>query len=144
MAKERTFYGTIQLINGVKRFAPKFPKIWQHVLNQLKEGQICVIYFKIVKRVRSLSSNNLYWLYLSIIEQESGEDEDTLHEIFKKEFLPWEVKKKFGITYEKLTSTTELSTDEFSVYMRRIEALTGILIPDTEGWKNERDSAPTL
>lgn len=144
MSKERTFYGTIQKINGLHKFVPTEQKLWQTMLNKLKEGQICVVYFKICKRIRSIPQNNLYHLYLSVIESETGEEHDDLHLFFKKEFLPWEITQKWGRRFVKLTSTTDLSVDEFMDYMAKIERLTEIPIPDTKGFKEERDSAPTL
>lgn len=144
MSKERTFHGKIQNINGLHKFVPDAQKLWQTMLNKLKEGQICVVYFKICKRIRSLPQNNLYHLYLSVIEAETGEDHDDLHRFFKKEFLPHEIKQKWGRTFEKLTSTTDLSVDEFMDYLSKIERLTEIPIPDTQSFVRERDSAPML
>jgi hypothetical protein len=140
----KTFNGTVKTIDGVKRFVPLYPALWQTALNKCKDDQPATIYFKEVKQVRSLKSNSLYWVYLGIIEAETGNEVEDLHRLFKKKFLPYSVKEVFGEKLLKLTSTTELSTDEFSDYMRKIERETGILVPDTKIYKDERDSAPML
>lgn len=142
--KFRTFTGLIQVIDGKKRFVPNHPALWQHRINKCPEGQAVEVDFREIKKIRSLSQNNLYWLYLNIIEEETGEEVDDLHRIFKKKFLPFEVKEKFGEKFLKLTSTTELTTDQFMEYMAKIERETGVPIPDVKGYKDERDSAPLL
>jgi uncharacterized protein YbcI len=137
----KTFNGTVKTVDGVKRFVPLYPALWGTMLNKCKEDQPATIYFKEIKQVRSLKSNSLYWVYLGIIESETGNEVDDLHKLFKKKFLPWKIKEVYGEKLLKLTSTTELSTDEFSEYMLKIERETGIPIPDPKAYKENRDSA---
>ena len=144
MTKERSFSGTVKAIDGVKRFVPNYPALWQHRLNKCKDGQVCEIDFRENKKIRSLRQNNLYWLYLGVIEAETGNEIDDLHRLFKKKFLPWKIKNMYGEQILQLTSTTELTSDEFTEYLMKIERLTGIPIPDVKGYAEERDSAPLL
>ncbi len=101
-----------------------------------------------VVMTRSLSQNNLYWLYLEEIEIETGNSANDLHEFFKREFLPPQfitVKLKGKSIERKIPrSTTDLSKLEFGTYMEKICALTNVPIPDTEAHNLARDLAPTL
>ena len=95
-------------------------------------GKKCLI--EIPKSTRSLSQNNLYWHYLSVIEAETGNTAEELHEYFRRTLLP----AKF-ITIEidgknkeiKIPrSTTELSKIEFGEYLDKICAETNVPIPN--------------
>ena len=90
------------------------------------------------KRVRSLKANALYWLFLELIEHETGNNSMDLHAYFSKQFLPNRIIKIHGkkgdYDFERVTSTTELSSNEFSEYMEKISALTSVAIPDTKSW----------
>ena len=83
---------------------------------------------------RSLSQNALYWVYLTKIALETGDDTDDLHEVFKKMFLPRRIvrvgKSKKDVSI--LGSTTKLKKHEFGEYMDKIERRTEILIPTKE------------
>lgn len=94
---------------------------------------------KIYREIRSLRQNSLYWLWLTIIEYETGNDKNYLHEkVFGKKYLKQiEVK----VTYPKeeiITknqSTTELDTKEFKIYLNKIhlemaENMPEIQLPD--------------
>lgn len=96
--------------------------------------------FKLVieDRKRTLPQNSLYWAYLHIISRETGNDIDDLHNSFRYSFLPPQFIEVNNINTNKvdmvssLRSTTSLSTAEFTEYMQRIEAETGIPIPNPE------------
>lgn len=103
---------------------------FQKYLSNLS-GEVEVIVRKKEKR-RSLSQNSFYRVYLEIISDDTGEDVDVMHEVFKKEFLPARKVKVLGIESEIPPSTTELSTGEFNDYLKKIEALTGTPIPDSK------------
>lgn len=79
---------------------------------------------------RSLSQNNFYWLYLGVIEQETGNWAEDLHELFKRKFLKKQFKKILGAEVVLPGSTAALSKVEFGEYMEKICAETGVPIPD--------------
>lgn len=87
---------------------------------------------------RTLPQNSLYWAYLHIISRETGNDIQDLHYSFRFSFLePQLVEvsdfKKGGRTMvAELRSTTSLSKQEFTDYLERICAETGIPIPNAE------------
>lgn len=87
---------------------------------------------------RTLPQNSLYWAYLHIISRETGNDIEDLHYSFRFSFLEPQLVEvsdfnKGGKTMvAELRSTTSLSKQEFTDYLERICAETGIPIPDPE------------
>ena len=88
---------------------------------------------KIVKR--SLSQNSLYWLWLSCLEAETGNDADDLHDYFKKKYLQPTTVVVFGVVENKYT-TTNLDTKQFKAYLDKIQIFAStelaINLPDPE------------
>lgn len=82
------------------------------------------------KEQRTLKQNAYYRVYLTIISQETGDDEDSLHELFKRVCLPQKKIRALGKEIEIPATTTKLSKSEFTTYITNIEVLTGILSPD--------------
>lgn len=112
------------------------------------------------KRNRSREQNSLYWKWLTVIEQETGQDRESLHEHYKGRFLA-RILVRDDIRYATMsqrvkqvrndgmhdiadamrsdimfmTSTSVLSTKQFSEYMDCIErdvANFGITLPQPE------------
>lgn len=81
---------------------------------------------------RTTKQNNYYWAYLGIIEDDTGELADDLHEFFKRKLLPPVFKTILGTEVKLPASTTKLDPLEFTEYISKIEALTGIPAPDPE------------
>lgn len=83
---------------------------------------------------RSLSQNNLYWLWLTCIEQETGTHRNFYHEYFTKKYLPKDSAIVFGRIIEIQPTTTSQDTKQFSMYLENIrievEAELGIMLPD--------------
>lgn len=124
------------------KFVPKFfgkvddygkltldaPQTYEDYLRGLK-GVVEVLVYP-WRRKRSLKQNSLYWAFINLIAEETGEDEDSLHELFKKKFCPKEVSTVLGEEVEYYQSTTKLSKQEFTQYLDRISAFSGIPIPN--------------
>ena len=91
---------------------------------------------EIVKGKRSIDQNKLYWSYLTIISDETGNSVRSLHEVFKKEFLPprfSQIMIKDQIFQHELpASTTDLDKSQFIDYLDKIASLTEIPIPNYE------------
>lgn len=81
---------------------------------------------------RSQSQNNYYWLYLGIIERETGNDSNDLHEYFKRIFLPPKFINVMGKELKVPSSTSKLNKIQFGEYLEKICALTGVQLPDPE------------
>lgn len=98
------------------------------------EGKELVL--KHQKPKRSLSQNAYYWVYLGVIERETGNDANELHDFFRSKLLPPKTVcirgNKDKHYFERPTSTTELNKLEFGDYLDKICAMTNVPIPDRE------------
>lgn len=93
---------------------------------------------------RTIQQNKLYWKYLGIIENETGNSADDLHEFFKKKFLGLRAIKMFDEDFEVSNSSTALGKLEFGEYMDKISALTNIPIPDTKQYYKKLEEVELL
>lgn len=102
--------------------------------------------FKIENQVttRSLSQNALYWMYLGIIEQETGNVANDMHEYFRRTLLLPVFVKVFGKEIKIPSSTKGLSKTAFGEYIEKIVAATNVPIPDTEDFNKWKDSSPLV
>ena len=93
------------------------------VISQIKRLDIKKLYtVEIILRNtnRSISQNSLYWLWLTCIEHETGNDRNDLHDLFKGMFiLPVEV-EVLGHKIIKHT-TTDKDTAQFKQYLDKIQ-----------------------
>jgi len=76
------------------------------------------------------NQNGLYWKYLSIIEDDTGNNMYHMHEYFKRIFLIPQFIDVFGKQIKIPGSTRNMKRKQFSEYMEKICALTDIPIPD--------------
>lgn len=79
---------------------------------------------------RSRSQNNLYWVFLHAIAKETGNDADDIHEYAKRKFLPPRFITINGEEYKIPGTTTGLSKNDFSEYMDKVSAWSGVPIPN--------------
>lgn len=86
------------------------------------------------KNHRSDNQNKLYWAYLGLIEEETGDFASDLHEYFKRALLPPTFIKVLGKTVKIPRSTTDLTKGEMVEYLLKINALTGVAVPDPKDW----------
>lgn len=88
------------------------------------------------RELRSKDQNALYWLWLTCIMAETGNDKDDLHIVFGKKYLPKESRVLYGESVEITTSTTSLDTAQFTYYLNRIQQFAnselGIYLPNPE------------
>jgi len=88
------------------------------------------------KRIkRTISQNSLYWLWLTCIEFETGEDRNELHEYFKRKWLE---PKDIIIKNDRFQyySTRSLNTVQFKYYLDHLQIFSStelaIKLPDPE------------
>lgn len=126
--------------NGHPDFGSEFneARLRQH----LKQNEGKIFRIEQEKNTRTLSQNALYWKFLNIIEMETGQGSDDMHEYFRRKLLPPKFIKVNGEEIKIPRSTTELKKHEFGEYMEKISALVGVPIPDTEKYLKELDLAP--
>jgi hypothetical protein len=74
---------------------------------------------------RTLSQNKLYWLWITCISEETGNEKNDLHEFFKNSFLSKEnLTLKFDskqFFFEKRISTVDLNKVQFMEYLNKIQ-----------------------
>jgi len=92
-------------------------------LKMLKK-QVYVVTIEKKKEKRSLNANAYYWVLMSILEKETGQDQDSLHDYFKTKFLPKRkvVFKQTGEENEVQGSTAELDSFNFFEYVDKVRA----------------------
>lgn len=99
---------------------------------ELYENKVVEVSIKKWKDKRTLSQNSLYWKILELIENETGNDKDTLHDYFKIRFLD-KRRLKLGDDEKILPGSTKaLDTAEMGQYIDKITAYVsqqGIAIP---------------
>ena len=107
---------------------------WKSWLKKL-DGQRVRITVDKEKDIRTLKQNSFYWLYLGLVEEETGTPAEDIHEIAKRKFLrPRFVKfKKEEIKLP--ASTTNLDKLDFNKYMDKISEMTGVPIPNPDDVK---------
>lgn len=76
--------------------------------------------------VRSTSQNRLYWgVVVATIATETGHTPEEIHSVLKQMFLP----RRFVVVgkseHELHKTTTELTTEEFTLYLEQIRAWAG-------------------
>lgn len=84
---------------------------------------------------RSTAQNRYYWMFLSLIESETGNAAEDIHELAKRKFLPPVFKTIMGQEVKLPASTTKLDKQEFVDYISKIEQWTGIQAPSPEEFK---------
>jgi hypothetical protein len=88
------------------------------------------------REIRTVSQNSLYWLWLTCIMAETGNEKDYLHIFFGKKYLPQNSRLIYGETVNITVSTTSLDTAQFTHYLERIQqfanAELGIVLPNPE------------
>ena len=104
--------------------------LWLTYLSGL-QGDVSVE-IKRYKKDRTYDQNRLYWKYISIIADETGDNTDDLHSYFKRKFLSPRFVKVLGRDIKLPASTTKLNTKEMSEYIDKICALTNINIPNKD------------
>ena len=91
---------------------------------------------------RSISANNLYWMWLTCLEDETGQDKEDLHDFFKQKYLGTESRLCFGIVYNRTVTTTILDDKQFSQYLKKIQIFAstelGITLPNPDDIRFEQ------
>ena len=101
--------------------------LWHEFLKQC-EGKVVQVSKYIP--VRTDQQNKYYWLYLGMIESETGNNSVTMHEYFKRVFLPPKFIKYKDKEIKIPASTTELTKIEMGEYLDKICAETGVALPN--------------
>lgn len=89
---------------------------------------------KLHREKRSNPQNQLYWAIVGLVAKETGNDKDTVHRFFAKQFIGYDTRTIGEERIAIVRSTASLSTEEFSEYLDKVMSFTsqelGIIIPD--------------
>lgn len=88
------------------------------------------------KAKRSDDQNALYWVWVTLVAKETGNDSETIHKTLARKFLGFDTYEVLGEKIAKVRSTTKLSTEEFTNYLNQVEAFVttelDIILPHPE------------
>lgn len=112
-------------------------KDWLATLKSEKD-QILEVIIRKKTNNRTDRQNRYYRAYLKIIAKDTGDDPDNLHEYFKRTHLPPRYVRALGKDIRLPSSTTKLSSIEFSEYIAKIEKESGIPTPNPKEIYDER------
>ncbi|MDR2888169.1 MAG: recombination protein NinB [Bacteroidales bacterium] len=109
-------------------------------ITKLADSKKYLVEIKVKREKRTIDQNALYWLWLSCIMSETGNDRDTLHEFFKSRFLEADnvTVRMLDVLYNVAIprSTAKLDTKEMTGYLNRIQQFAntdlGIALPTLE------------
>ncbi|MGL5913699.1 MAG: hypothetical protein ACRCZB_05990 [Bacteroidales bacterium] len=112
-------------------------KVIQYV-ESLSDTRKYIVEVKVKRERRSIEQNRLYWLWLTCIQDETGNDKETLHEFFKQHVLGvktlWILDDRYSV--DMVRSTTALDTKEMTDYLNRVQQFAnvdlGIILPNPE------------
>jgi hypothetical protein len=95
-----------------------------------------VIEWKRFKKIRSNDQNALYWMWLTCLEQETGQEKDSLHYYFREKYLQVTYEQVFDSERKILQSTTKLDTVAMKNYLDKIQVFAAtelaVTLPDPE------------
>ena len=92
----------------------------------------------IAKKKRSNPQNNTMWMWYPYLSEYTGYTEEELHEIFKAEFMGYDIFYYMGIPFIKPKSTTKLTTKGMAGFLNRIDFIARFLevkLPYPDDWK---------
>lgn len=107
---------------------------WQSWLKKM-DGKRVRVTIDVEKDQRSLKQNSFYWMYLSLVENETGTPAEDVHEIAKRKFLRPRFVKFKNEEIKLPASTTRLDKLDFNKYMDKISEMTGVPIPNPDDVK---------
>lgn len=131
----KDFSGTIEEVDGKKKLIISHLNWFETQINKFKVGEKVSLYVSSRRPKRSEAQNRLYWVYLKYIEQETGNSSDDMHVLFRGKFLSEGIIEVMGEKVRRTKSTTALSKNDFCEYLMKIEALTGIPVPETADYE---------
>lgn len=100
----------------------------------LKKG--FVIEWKRIQKIRTNDQNALYWMWMTCLEQETGQDKNSLHDYFREKYLKVTYEKVFDSERKILESTRKLDTVAMKNYLDKIQIFAAtelaVTLPDPE------------
>lgn len=95
-----------------------------------------VIEWKRVQKIRTNDQNALYWMWMTCLEQETGQDKNSLHDYFREKYLKVTYEQVFDSEIKILESTRKLDTVAMKNYLNKIQIFAAtelaVTLPDPE------------
>ena len=111
-------------------------EVFCEYLRCLPEGKSYDVSIKLHRAKRSSDSNRLYWAWIGIIANETGNEKEVCHKFFAKKFLGYDVREFGSDKIAVVKSTSNLDTSQFSDYMNQVSAFAaqelGIVLPSPD------------
>jgi|ERR1035437_6274679 hypothetical protein len=86
------------------------------------DKSVCI---KIYRKIRSISQNNLFWLWMACVEENTGNDSMWLHDYYcQKHLAPTELKIKTPLGTKiiyTMTGTSGLDTLRFTTFLDKVK-----------------------
>ena len=105
-------------------------------IERLKPEKQYSVEISVKKDQRSIQANRLYWLWVSCLESETGNDKEILHHELRMMFLPRKQGMLNGRQVEIPGSTAGLDTGQFKQYLDKIQVFAaselGVHLPDPD------------
>ncbi len=105
-------------------------------VESLPDNKCYEIIVKQHRERRTLPQNSLFHLWCKCIEDETGQDAESVKRVTKEMFLGYNEVDVFGRKSYELTSTTKLNTLQMSQFMNKVQAWAssdlGIVLPIPE------------
>ena len=126
----------IKIIHGRKVYED--PEIYKTDLLNLKHDWLYEQIIRSIRKKRTDKQNRYYWgVVIDYIARQMGEsDREEVHKSLARNFLGFEEQSYGGVSFEKVPSTTSLSTEEFTEYIEIVRRWAAeflyINIPDPE------------
>ncbi len=125
----------IRKTDGVVQDRERLLRWFSRYLDRMPNGEQLI---EFIETDRTTMQNKYYWVVLGIMAQSFGTTAEELHTFFKAEYLPSQDYFTL-IRKRKLSSTTEQTKDQMSIYIDKIIAFAaeqGVVIPDLEEYKH--------
>lgn len=106
------------------------------IIDRLPDGKRYDVEIKLLRAKRTIPQNRLLHLWCKCIEEDTGQDAESVKRFCKEQFLGYKEVAMFGQKSFELTSTTSLNTLQFTLFMKKIQAWAaselGIVLPIRE------------
>ena len=129
--QSQSFGGIVVADNaGNKKIQINSKELYQHFIKtNCQKGDLISMYITNKRPQRTQKQNRFLWVYYGIVANETGHTTEEIHDWAKGKFLTQGITEVFGSKVRKLKSTTQLTKQEFSEYIERIESETGVPAP---------------
>lgn len=136
ITETKDFSAVIEEVDGQKKLKITSPRWYAHQINKFKVGDRVSLYISTKKPKRTMQQNRYYWgAVLPEVSHHTGEKNlERLHKLFAGMFLTEDIVEVLGERVRITKSTATLSKWDFSEYLEKIAAETGVELPPTESY----------